>query len=157
MESSQTTPVLDGRPPETAAASNDATAASREATAASKEATALREAMLAAIGDLSDAEREQLGSASQPDQVAQAWRDLIAQRAAREREATVRTELTREFEERTRAAQPRPTSGLHGGAPPTPPSTVAEWTDFIRSTDTQPIRQQRRAQFANWLAAHPEA
>ena len=157
MESSQTTPVLVGRPPETAAASNDATAASREATAASKEATALREAMLAAIGDLSDAEREQLGSASQPDQVAQAWRDLIAQRAAREREATVRTELTREFEERTRAAQPRPTSGLHGGAPPAPPSTVAEWTDF-HSLDRHPtIRRQRREKFANWLAGHPEA
>ncbi len=143
MESTQPTQVLDGGPPELATSAGDA--------------TSIREAMLSAIGELSEEERERLGSAEQPDEVAQAWRDLIAERAAREREATVRTELTREFESRTRAAQPRPTSGLRGGAPPPQPSSVSEWTDFIRSTDAQPIRQQRRAQFADWLAAHPEA
>ena len=143
MESTQPTQVLDGGPPESAADSNDA--------------TSIREAMLSAIGELSDEERERLGSAEQPDEVAQVWRDLIAERAAQEREATVRTELTREFESRTRAAQPRPTSGLRGSPPAPQPGTVSEWTDFIRSTDAQPLRQQRRAQFADWLAAHPEA
>ncbi len=149
MESTQQTQVVDSPPPEPPGQATTATAASG--------ATAIREAMLSAIGELSDEERERLASTEQPDEVAHAWRDLIAQRAAREREATVRTELTREFEEQARAAQPRPTSGLHGGAPPAQPGTVSEWTDFIRSTDAQPLRQQRRAQFANWLAAHPEA
>ena len=161
MESTQPTQVLDGGPPESASVSNDATSirATGDATSirTTGGATSIREAMLSAIGDLSDEERERLGSAEQPDEVAQAWRDLIAERAAQEREATVRTELTREFESRTRAAQPRPTSGLRGGPPAPQPSTVSEWTDFIRSTDAQPLRQQRRAQFADWLAAHPEA
>ena len=179
MESTQPTQVLDGGPPESDAVSNDATSirATGDATSirttgdatsirttggatsirTTGGATSIREAMLSAIGDLSDEERERLGSAEQPDEVAQAWRDLIAERAAQEREATVRTELTREFESRTRAAQPRPTSGLRGGPPAPQPATVSEWTDFIRSTDAQPLRQQRRAQFADWLAAHPEA
>ena len=161
MVSTQPTQVLDVGPPESDAVSNDATSIRTTGGATSirttGDATSIREAMLSAIGDLSDEERERLGSAEQPDEVAQAWRDLIAERAAQEREATVRTELTREFESRTRAAQPRPTSGLRGGPPAPQPATVSEWTDFIRSTDAQPLRQQRRAQFADWLAAHPEA
>ncbi len=161
MESTQLTQVLDGGPPESETSSNDATASHTLGDATSSRtagnATSIREAMLSAIGELSDEERERLGSAEQPDEVAHAWRDLIAERAAHEREATVRTELTREFESRTRAAQPRPTSGLRGGPPVPQPGTVSEWTDFIRSTDAQPLRQQRRAQFADWLAAHPEA
>ena len=121
------------------------------------EATVLREAMLSAIGDLSEDERDRLGSTQEPADIAQAWRDLIAERAAREREATVRTELTREFESRSRAAQPRLTAGLRGGAPAVTPESVAEWTDFIHSSESDSQRQQRRAQFADWLAKHPEA
>ncbi len=146
MKSAQPTPLLDGAPPPGNATD-----------APSSDATALREAMLVAIGELSDAERERLGSVDQPDDMAHAWRDLIAERAAREREATVRTELTREFETRSRAAQPRPTSGLRGGAPPAAPSNVAQWTDYIRSSGDGSIQQQRRSQFADWLAAHPDA
>ncbi len=119
--------------------------------------SSLREAMLHAIGELSDAERERLASADQPDDVANTWRDLIAERAAREREATVREELTREFESRTLAARQRPTEGLQGGPPPALPTSVSDWTDFIRSSDGQSLMQQRRAQFADWLASHPEA
>ena len=124
---------------------------------ASSGETPLREAMLTAIGELSEDERARLSSAEQPDDVAGVWRDLIAERAAREREQSVRAELTREFETQVRNAQQRPTSGLHGGAPPPQPSSVNEWTDFIRSAEGQELRQQRRTQFANWLAAHPEA
>lgn len=119
--------------------------------------TSLREAMLHAIGELSDAERERLASADQPDDVANTWRDLIAERAARERETTVRAELNREFEAQTLAARQRPTSGLQGGPPTALPSSVSEWTDYIRSSDGQTLMQQRRAQFADWLATHPEA
>lgn len=119
--------------------------------------TALREAMLLAIGELSPDERERLTSSEQPGDVANAWRDLIAERAAREREQTVRAELTREFESQVRSARQRPTSGLQGGAPAPQPGSVNEWTEFIRSAEGHDLRQQRRAQFANWLAAHPEA
>lgn len=117
----------------------------------------LREAMLTAIGELSEDERERLSSAEQPGEVAGVWRDLIAERAAREREQRVRAELTREFESQVRSAQQRPTSGLHGSAPPAEPSSVREWTDLIHSADSPALRQQRRSQFAQWLAAHPEA
>ncbi len=117
----------------------------------------LREAMLHAIGELSDTERERLSAVDQPDELANTWRDLIAERAAREREATVREELAREAESRTLAARQRPTAGLQGGPPPALPGSVTDWTDFIRSSDGQSQMQQRRAQFADWLAAHPEA
>lgn len=118
---------------------------------------ALREAMLHAIGELSDTERERLSAANQPDALANAWRDLIAERAAREREATVRHELAREAEAQSLADRQRPTAGLQGGPPLALPTSVTDWTDFIRSSDGQSQMQQRRAQFANWLAAHPEA
>ena len=141
MESAHTTTVGDDRRPDPGPG----------------EATALREAMLDAIGELSDEERHRFGSAEGPDDLAHAWRDLIAERAAREREATVRSELTRDFETRIRSSQPRPTSGLRGGPPAVPPDSVAEWTDFIRSSDDEAQRQRRRARFADWLAVHPEA
>ncbi|MDE2988980.1 MAG: hypothetical protein OXT70_13155 [Chloroflexota bacterium] len=141
MESAETTAVGDGLQPEAGAG----------------DGTALREAMLDAIGELSADERDRIGSAEEPDDLANAWRDLIAERAAREREATVRSELTRDFERRARASQPRPTSGLRGGPPAAQPDSVAEWTDFIRSSDDEAHRQRRRAQFADWLARHPEA
>lgn len=120
-------------------------------------ANALREAMLHAIGELSDTERDRLSAADQPDELANTWRDLIAERAAREREATVREELAREAESRSFAARQRPTAGLQGGSPLALPASVTDWTDFIRSSDGQSQMQQRRAQFADWLAAHPEA
>lgn len=147
MDSAQTTPVLDHRPPQTGDTEGGG----------SEGATALREAMLDAIGELSDGERARLGSAEHPADVANAWRDLIAERAARERESTVRTELAREFEVRSRQAQPRPTAGLRGGAPPPRPDSVAEWTDFIHSSNDDGQRQHRRSQFADWLAQHPDA
>ncbi len=118
---------------------------------------ALREAMLEAIGELSEAEREQLTSVAAPADLARAWRDVIAVRAAGEREASVRAELTREFESQTRAWQPRPTGGLRGSAMARLPQSVAEWTEFIRSADDSARLQQRRSQFADWLAHHPEA
>ena len=118
---------------------------------------ALREAMLDAIGELSDEEREHLTSVEEPADVAEAWRDLIAERAAREREASVRAELSREYISQTRARQPRPTSGLRGSAPTRTPGSVAEWTTYIRSADSAAHVQRRRAQFADWLSDHPEA
>ena len=144
MESGEQTVVADG-----------GTALHKESTL--QRESALREAMLEAIGELSEAERERLASAEHPDDVANAWRDLIAERAAGEREATVRTELTREFESQTLAARQRPTAGLQGGRPPASPETVAEWTEYIRSSDRQPVMLRRRAEFADWLALHPEA
>lgn len=120
-------------------------------------ATAMREAMLEAIGELSDEERERLMSADAPDETARVWRDLVGERAAREREASVRAELNREFQTQVHAARPRPTAGLHGSAPVSMPRSVAEWTDFIHEIDDQALRQRRRSQFADWLAANPEA
>ena len=153
MISAQRTPVLDNPPPETGDPSEQASAPA----STSPDATALREAMLDAIGELSEEERAELGSVEHPADVATVWRDLIAERAAQEREATVRAELTREFEVRSRGARPRPTAGLRGGAPPAPPASVAEWTDFIHSSGDEGQRQQRRARFADWLANHPDA
>ena len=143
MESAETTVVLDG--------------ALAEAERGRSDETAMREAMLEAIGELSDAERERLGTARQPEDMALAWRDLIAERAAREREATVRSELTREFQAGREAAQQRPTQGLHGRAPASTPESVTDWTDFIRSGKGESLQERRREQFAQWLAAHPEA
>ena len=128
-----------------------------EQAAVADEASVLREAMLEAIGELSDAERARLGSAEQPGDLAGAWRDLIAERAAREREATVRTELTREFQSRSEASQVRPTRGLRGSAPAPKPDSVAAWTELIQSSEDEGHRRRHREQFAEWLAAHPEA
>ncbi len=119
--------------------------------------TAMREALLAAIGELSDEERERLVGAEAPDETARVWRDLVAERAARERETSVRAELTRELQTQVHAARPRPTSGLQGSAVAAPPASVAEWTDYIRQSDDSALRQRRRSQFADWLAANPDA
>ncbi len=147
MESAETTPVLDGPQVE----------AEAEAEPGRDEATTLREAMLDAIGELSDEERERLGSGRQPSDMAHAWRDLIAERAAREREDTVRNELTREFQTHRQAGEPRPTTGLHGVAPASKPENVSEWADFIHEEEDGTQRQRRRDQFAEWLARHPNA
>ncbi len=155
MISAQIEPTVEAPPPETA--SGSATKSASGSAVRPTEATALREAMLIAIGELSEEERSRLSSSEQPEDLARAWRDLIAERAAREREMTVRAELTREFEQRTRAAQPQPTRGLRGGAPSPAPGTVAEWAEYIRSTTEHGAMQRRRAQFADWLAVHPEA
>ena len=120
-------------------------------------ATAMKEALLEAIGELSDEERERLVGAEAPDETARVWRDLVAERAARERETSVRAELTRELQTQVHAARPRPTSGLQGGAVTAPPGSVAEWTDYIRQSDDSALRQRRRSQFADWLAANPDA
>ncbi len=167
MTSAQTTPIVNGPPPEPdrpGAAAHAVSHATGGAAGGASDGHVLREAMLSAIGELSDAERARLASTEQPDDLARAWRDLLAERAAREREAAVRereaavrSELTREFETRAHAAQPRPTTGLHGGPPTVPPRSVAEWTDYIRASGEGPVRQRRRAQFADWLAAHPNA
>ena len=150
---------MDSSPPTAAAGMPDGPTDRQSADAHGPpgDGTTLREAMLQAIGELSDDERERLASAEQPDDVASAWRDLIAARAAQERETTVRAELTREFESRTHAERQRPTTGLHGGAPLALPGSVAEWTSYIRSGEGTARVQQRRAQFADWLTAHPEA
>lgn len=147
MDTSQLTATQEPEPPpdREIGASNDA------------DGNALREAMLHAIGELSETERDRLSAADQPDEVANTWRDLIAERAAREREATVREELAREAESRSLAARQRPTAGLQGGPLPALPRTVTDWADYIRGSDDQSQMQQRRAQFADWLAAHPEA
>ena len=116
--------------------------------------SAIHEAMLEAIGDLSEEERARLIAIDQPEETVEAWRDLIAERAARERELSLRRELQAE----SLAAQPQPTRGLQGAAaPPRAPSSVTEWTDWIRGSDEPSQQLRRRAEFANWLLAHPEA
>lgn len=113
---------------------------------------AIHEAMLDAIGELSDEERARLTAIDQPEETVRAWRDLIAERAARERELSLR----RELQDESIAAQPQPTRGLQGTAPPSSPSSVTEWTDWIQRSDEAAEQSQRRAEFANWLMAHPE-
>ena len=116
--------------------------------------SAIHEAMLEAIGDLSEEERARLIAIDQPEETVEAWRDLIAERAAQERELSLR----REFQAESLAAQPQPTRGLQGAAAPSPaPSSVTEWTDWIRGSDEPSQQLRRRAEFANWLLAHPEA
>ena len=151
MHAAHPATVRDGPPP------TDHTETAHEEASTSPQSTALHEAMLVAIGELSDEDRERLSSVEQADDIVQVWRDLIAERAAREREATVRTELTREFERRSRASRQRPTSGLRGGAPAATPRSVTQWAEFIHASDDESQRQQRRARFADWLAKHPEA
>lgn len=117
-------------------------------------ANAIREAMLEAIGELSDEERERLTALDQPSETVRAWRDLIAERAAREREEVVRRELQHE----SLSAQPQPTRGLHTAAPPSAvPETAAEWTTWVRGSEEPWERSRRQAEFARWLASHPEA
>ncbi len=157
MTTATSPPAADaGTVPPDAEAPPDAQSAP-EAAPSEQVSTAMREALLAAIGELSDEERERLVGAEAPDETARVWRDLVAERAARERETSVRAELTRELQTQVHAARPRPTSGLQGSAVAAPPASVAEWTDYIRQSDDSALRQRRRSQFADWLAANPDA
>ena len=131
------------------------------------EPTALEAAMWRALGELSPDEEARVRTASQeggPDGAAAVWRDLIAERAAAEREASLREELEQREEtaqrERTQAlaSQPRPTAGLSGGAPPpAAPESVAGWTSAILAAAGEAERTRLRSAFASWLARHPEA
>ncbi len=115
---------------------------------------AIREAILEAIGELSQEERERLTASEQPQETVRVWRELIAERAAREREQSLRRELQSE----TLAAQPQPTRGLHTAvAPAAAPDTVEQWTNWIRGIEDSSEQARRRADFAAWLASHPEA
>ena len=66
-------------------------------------ASPLREAMLDAIDALSDEERERLSAAEAPEETVRIWRDLVADRAMRERQS----ELVGEAAGRDRAARKR--------------------------------------------------
>lgn len=124
----------------------------------------LRDAMLDAIGALSDEERERLVAADAPEETVRVWRELIADQAVRERQSElidgVLDELdTREQQRRDdlRRNRVNPTSGLHGAAPPREPTSAAEWTTYIRDAQQEPEAAQRRSRFAAWLAQHPDA
>ena len=127
-------------------------------------ASPLREAMLGAIGALSDEERERLTAAEAPEETVRIWRDLVADRAMRERQSELVGEALDEIELResvrrdeVRANRPRPTRDVRGGAPPREPSSVAEWTTHIRDAEAGPDAGERRSRFAAWLAANPHA
>ncbi len=126
--------------------------------------TSLRNAMLDAIGALSDEERERLVAADAPEETVRVWRELIADQAVRERQSEliegVLDELdTREQQRRDdlRRSRVNPTRGLQGGAPPREPTSTAEWTSYIRDAQQEPQAAQRRRRFAAWLAEHPDA
>ena len=124
----------------------------------------LREAMLDAIGALSDEQREQLVAADAPQEMVRVWRELIADQAVRERQSQLIEGVLDELDaheqarrDEIRANRPQPTRGLQGGAPPREPNSVAEWTTHIRDADAEPEAALRRSRFAAWLAAHPDA
>lgn len=124
----------------------------------------LRDAMLDAIGALSDEERERLVAADAPEETVRVWRELIADQAVRERQSEliegVLDELdTREQQRRDdlRRSRVNPTHGLQGAAPPREPTSAAEWTSYIRDAQQEPQAAQRRSRFAAWLAEHPDA
>ena len=127
-------------------------------------ASSLREAMRDAIGALSDEERERLSAAEAPEETVRIWRDLVADRAMRERQSELVGEALDEIELResvrrdeVRANRPRPTRDVRGAAPPREPSSVAEWTTHIRDAEAEPDAGERRSRFAAWLAANPHA
>ena len=120
--------------------------------------------MLDAIGALSDEERERLSAAEAPEETVRIWRDLVADRAMRERQSELVGEALDEIELResvrrdeVRANRPRPTRDVRGGAPPREPSSVAEWTTHIRDAGAEADAGERRSRFAAWLAANPYA
>lgn len=126
--------------------------------------TPLRDAMLDAIGALSDEERERLVAADAPDETVRVWRELVADQAVRERQseliAGVLDELDARDQERrddVRRNRVNPTRGLEGVAPPREPASAAEWTSYIRDAQQEPEAAQRRSRFAAWLAEHPDA
>ena len=124
-------------------------------------ASPLREAMLDAIGALSDEERERLSAAEAPEETVRIWRDLVADRAMQERQSELVGEALDEIELResvrrdeVRANRPRPTRDVRGAAPPREPSSVAEWTSphprrggrTGRRRASQPLRRLARRQ-----------
>lgn len=138
--------------------------AESEAQPDSSASTPLRDAMLDAIGALSDEARERLVAADAPEETVRVWRELIADQAVRERQSEliegVLDELdAREQEHRDdlRRSRVNPTRGLEGGAPPREPASAAEWTSYIRDAQQEPEAAQRRSRFAAWLAQHPDA
>ena len=128
------------------------------------EAQPLRDAMLDAIGALSDEERERLIAADAPEEAVRVWRELIADQAVRERQSELIEGVLDELDARegarrdeVRRERVNPTRGLEGGAPPREPGSVAEWTAYIRDSQAEPDAAQRRGRFAAWLAQHPDA
>ena len=128
------------------------------------EASPLRDAMLDAIGALSDEERERLIAADAPEETVRVWRELIADQAVRERQSELIEGVLDELDARegarrdeVRRERVNPTRGLEGGAPPREPGSVAEWTAYIRDAQAEPDAAQRRGRFAAWLAQHPDA
>lgn len=124
----------------------------------------LRDAMLDAIGALSDEERERLAAADAPEETVRVWRELIEDQALRERQSEliegVLDELDAREQERRddmRRSRVNPTRGLEGGPPPREPASAAEWTTYIRDAQQEPEAAQRRSRFAAWLAEHPDA
>lgn len=128
------------------------------------EAAPLRDAMLDAIGALSDEERERLIAADAPEETVRVWRELIADQAVRERQSELIEGVLDELDARegarrdeVRRERVNPTRGLEGGAAPREPGSVAEWTAYIRDAQAEPDAAQRRGRFAAWLAQHPDA
>lgn len=128
------------------------------------EAQPLRDAMLDAIGALSDEERERLIAADAPEEAVRVWRELIADQAVRERQSELIEGVLDELDARegarrdeVRRERVNPTRGLEGGAPPREPGSVSEWTAYIRDAQGESDAAQRRGRFAAWLAQHPDA
>lgn len=126
--------------------------------------TPLRDAMLDAVGALSDEERERLVAADAPEETVRVWRELVADQAVRERQSELIESVLDELDLREQArrdearrSRVNPTRGLEGGAPPREPASVAEWTSYIRDAQAEPDAAQRRGRFAAWLAQHPDA
>lgn len=124
----------------------------------------LRDAMLDAIGALSEEERGRLIAADAPEETVRVWRELIADQAVRERQSELIEGVLDELDaregarrEEVRRGRVNPTRGLEGGAPPREPGSVAEWTAHIRDAQGESDAAQRRGRFAAWLAQHPEA
>lgn len=136
---------------------------------AEAEASPLRDAMLDAIGALSEEERGRLIAADAPEETVRVWRELIADQAVRERQSELIEGVLDELDaregarregarrEEVRRGRVNPTRGLEGGAPPREPGSVAEWTTHIRDAQGESDAAQRRGRFAAWLAQHPEA
>lgn len=131
---------------------------------ADQPASPLRDAMLEALGALSDEQRARLTAADAPQDQARVWRDLIAERALQERQAELIDGVLDELDARerrrideARADRSLPTRGLRGAAPPAEPASVAEWTSYIRDAQSVPDTDARRARFAGWLSQHPDA
>lgn len=131
---------------------------------ADRPASPLRDAMLEALGALSDEQRRRLTAADAPEDQARIWRDLIAERALQERQTELIDGVLDELDARERrrideirANRSLPTRGLRGDAPSPEPDSVAAWTTYIRDAKSAPDTDARRARFAGWLSQHPDA